>query len=329
MKILYAIQATGNGHLSRANDIIPILQEKADLDILLSGNQADVHFPFNIKYHTKGVSFIFGKKGGVDIWKTLIKINFRNIFTEIHNFPIDNYDLIINDFEPISAWAAKLRNIPCISLSHQAAVLNKKAPKPKKTDWFGKQILRHYAPIKNNYGFHFNNYDEHIYTPVIRNQVRMQNVKNKGHYTVYLPAYGDKMIIKILSRLKNATWDVFSKHAEQTYQKNNVFISPINNNDFIKSMATSTGILCGAGFETPAEALFLGKKLMVIPMKLQYEQQCNAAALKQMGIPVLKNLNKKNLPKIEKWLNDHTRICVNYPNNTEKIINKLLNLSLN
>ena len=39
MKILYAIQGTGNGHLSRARDIIPILQKKGDVDILVSGTQ--------------------------------------------------------------------------------------------------------------------------------------------------------------------------------------------------------------------------------------------------------------------------------------------------
>ena len=50
MKILYAIQGTGNGHVSRARDIIPILQKKGDLDILVSGIQADVDLPYNIKY---------------------------------------------------------------------------------------------------------------------------------------------------------------------------------------------------------------------------------------------------------------------------------------
>jgi len=45
----------------------------------------------------------------------------------------------------------------------------------------------------------------------------------------------------------------------------------------------ATGVFCGAGFETPAEAMFLKKKLMVIPMKGQYEQQCNAAALEEIG----------------------------------------------
>ena len=49
MKILYAIQGTGNGHLSRARDIIPVLQQKGELDILVSGIQADVDLPYPVK----------------------------------------------------------------------------------------------------------------------------------------------------------------------------------------------------------------------------------------------------------------------------------------
>lgn len=56
--------------------------------------------------------------------------------------------------------------------------------------------------------------------------------------------------------------------------------------------------MCGAGFETPEEALFLGKKLMVIPIKGQYEQQCNVAALKEMGVPVIKSLKTKHVEKV-------------------------------
>ena len=52
-------------------------------------------------------------------------------------------------------------------------------------------------------------------------------------------------------------------------------------------------MLCGAGFETPAEALFLNKKLLVIPMKTQFEQKCNAQALKEMGVTVVKKLSYK------------------------------------
>jgi len=111
MKVLYAIQGTGNGHVSRARDVIPVLKSKnIDLDILLSGVQSDVDLPHPIKYKLKGLSFLFGKKGGVDLWGSFIKADVKGLFKEIKNFPIQDYDLVINDFEPITAWAAKLKN---------------------------------------------------------------------------------------------------------------------------------------------------------------------------------------------------------------------------
>ena len=83
MKILYAIQGTGNGHLSRARDIIPILQQKGEVDILVSGIQADVSLPYPVKYTFKGLSFIFGKKGGIDLIATYKKSNLKQLFKEI------------------------------------------------------------------------------------------------------------------------------------------------------------------------------------------------------------------------------------------------------
>ena len=89
-------------------------------------------------------------------------------------------------------------------------------------------------------------------------------------------------------------------------------------------MANAEGVLCGAGFETPAEALFMKKKLMVIPMKGQYEQQCNAAALKEMGVPVIKSLKAKHIDKIKNWMESGTKIPVDYPDITESIIDNIL-----
>ena len=117
---------------------------------------------------------------------------------------------------------------------------------------------------------------------------------------------------------------MFSKHSKKEYKEKNVHIRPINNDAFIESMINCTGILCGGGFETPAEALFLKKKLMVIPMKGQYEQQCNAAALKAMGVPVLKSLKKKHIEKIQEWVNGKQFIPVNYTNSTERVIGMII-----
>ena len=324
MKILYAIQGTGNGHLSRARDIIPILQQKGELDILVSGIQADVELPFFIKYKFKGLSFIFGKKGGIDVLATYRRSNLKNLYKEIKSLPVEDYDLVINDFEPVSAWACKMKHKPCIGLSHQAAVINAESPKPKKKDPLGKAILHHYAPVTRAYGFHFTAYDKNISTPVIRSQVRNAVATKSNHYTVYLPAYSDKKIIKILGEIKDIQWQVFSKHSKKDYHDKNIHIRPVNNDLFIESFINCTGILCGAGFETPAEALFLNKKLMVIPMKGQYEQQCNAAALEQLSVPVIKSLKKKHLDKINTWTQSPLTISINYPDITETIIDDLI-----
>ena len=59
-------------------------------------------------------------------------------------------------------------------------------------------------------------------------------------------------------------------------------------------------------------------------MKGQYEQQCNAAALQTMGVPVIKSLKEKHLEKIKSWTVSKLIISVNYPNVTEKIINEVI-----
>ncbi|WP_460678558.1 glycosyltransferase family protein [Mucilaginibacter koreensis] len=324
MRILYAIQGTGNGHLSRSMDIVPLLQETADVDVLVSGIQGDLSLPFPVKYKFHGMGFVFGKNGGVDLWKSFYKSNFRKFLKEVNQLPVDEYDLIITDFEPVSAWACYLKNKPCIGLSHQAAVLSAAAPLPDQSDLFGKLVLKQYAPVTVQYGFHFKAFGERIFTPVIRRQIREQKVTNDGHYTVYLPAYDDERILKRLSKFKNVRWEVFSKHNKKSAKYGHITIQPIHNEHFVRSMASSAGVLCGAGFETPAEALFMKKKVLVIPMKTQYEQQLNAAALKSMGVPVIKSLKSKHEPVIEAWLNKGSIVEVNYPDETRQIIELIL-----
>ncbi|NBR37369.1 MAG: hypothetical protein EBT80_08470 [Chitinophagales bacterium] len=40
MKIFYAVQATGNGHISRAMTLMPHLQKWGTVDVFLSGNNS-------------------------------------------------------------------------------------------------------------------------------------------------------------------------------------------------------------------------------------------------------------------------------------------------
>jgi uncharacterized protein (TIGR00661 family) len=328
MKILYAIQGTGNGHISRAREIIPYLQEYCQCDILVSGTQCDVELDVPVKYRFKGLSFWFGKNGGIDMWNTSINANLPNLRREIAELKVEEYDFVINDFEPVSAWACYKKKVPCISLSHQGSLLSKQTPIPLEKDYFGQFILRNYAPAMMHFGFHFQPYDKNIFTPVIRKQVRESEIEELDYYTVYLPSYDDNKLLKKLSYFSNSNWHVFSKRAKEEIQIGNILIRPITNDAFVADMAKSKGVLCGAGFETPAEALFLGKKLMVIPMKGQYEQQCNAFALQKMGVPVIKSLKRRHFPKIAEWLDSEEKVEVYYPDITRIVIRKLFEVNV-
>lgn len=324
MKILYALQGTGNGHTSRAIEVIPALLNRAEVDVLVSGIQADLQLPFEVKYTYKGLSFIFGKNGGIDYLKTFQKNSIFTLMKEIKKCPVHEYDLVINDFEPVSAWACKYKNVKCISLSHQSALLSDKVPRANHSSWLAEKILHHYAPSMLQYGFHFKKYDKSIFLPIIRNNIRFAEIKKKKHYTVYLPAYSDTKIIKVLSKFKKEKWHVFSKEAKKAYSTKNVFVKPIETYAFEKSITTCRGVICGAGFETPAEALYLKKKLLVIPMKGQYEQHLNAASLKELGVTVINKLHLKYHYHIAKWLLSKKNIEVSYQDKTQEIIDAIL-----
>lgn len=324
MKILYAIQGTGNGHITCAREVLPLLMKRAEVDILVSGTQVDVDLPYPVKYRLNGMSFIFGKKGGIDYLETYKKSRIKQLFREIKALPVQEYDLVISDFEPVSAWACYLRNRTCIGFSHQAAVVSKKAPRPAKSDLLGKAVLKHYAPVTHRYGFHYLPYDKDIYTPIIRSEIRQLDPSEDGHYTVYLPSYGDKKILKMLSCFPDRKWQVFSKHSKEAYIAGSVSFQPVDHERFIRSLEGCNGIICNAGFQTPAEALFLHKKLIVVPMKGQYEQQCNAEALKLLGIPVLKNFKRKHHHRIQEWLEADIHPGMDFPDETEIILDDIL-----
>jgi uncharacterized protein (TIGR00661 family) len=328
MKILYAIQGTGNGHLTRAIELIPAFKALpgVEVDILISGTEHDLKFPFEVKYRFKGLSFVFSQSGGIDLLKTFKSLNSRRLIKDISTLPANEYDLVINDFEPISCRAAILHNVPCIGLSNQAATLHPLAPKPELNDLTGKLILNHYAPCHAQIGFHFKRLTNEIYTPVIRQVVRNHPVSDNGHFTVYLPAYSDQKIFRALEMLPEYQFQIFSKHSKSPYRHRHMEVFPLNSETFLKSMASSSGVICNAGFGTTSEALFLGKKLLVIPMKNQIEQHCNAAMLKSMGVDVLKSLKPRHVFALHNWVINGRPVPVQFPDNTAMVVNAVMQL---
>lgn len=324
MRILYAFQGTGNGHQTRAKEFIPLFKKHAQVDILVSGGAPNKVFDFPTDYRFKGLGFRFGKKGGIDVIQSFRDLKSVQFLREINTAPIASYDLVVNDFEPVTAWACRRSQIPIVGMSHQAAVIHPQAPKPNRLDWFGMQVLERFAPVDHSIGFHFQAYTREISTPVIRRAVRKLQPSIGAHVTVYLPAYSEARIIQTLRQLPQEHWEVFSPRCNAPYQIDNVEILPVHPDTFLHSMSNSSGVICGAGFETPSEALYLGKPLLTIPMRGQFEQQCNAYALKQMGVAVLDEFSNASLRNLADWLEKRPVIKVNYPDESKKLVQRAL-----
>ncbi len=302
MKIFYAIQATGNGHISRAMELLPYIQQYGEVDIFLSGSNSNLNAQLPIKYRSKGVSLFYGNKGGLDYWKMIKDFSLSRIWKEAKDLPVEKYDVIINDFESITSLACKLKKIPSINFGHQASFVSNKTPRPAKKDFAGELVLKNYATATTHVGLHFEQYDDFIYSPIIKDEILKAEVNNKGHITVYLSHYSDEVVFNSLKNITDIQFEVFSKKVKQKITQSNITFIPVDGKTFNQSMITSNGIITGAGFETPAEALYLGKKLMCLPIKGQYEQLCNAEALKNFNVPVVQSIDQNFAAVVEHWL---------------------------
>src|SRR5271154_5859150 len=271
MKIFYAVQATGNGHISRAMEILPHLSRYGQVDLFLSGANSTLQLDAPVKYRSKGVCFFYNSSGSLHYWQTVKKFAPLRVIKEVKDLPVEKYDLIVNDFECITSLACAFKKIPSVNFGHQASFQSDKIPRPAKKNLLGEFILHNYARASQYIGLHFKCYDDFILPPVIKKNILLAEPMDKRHITVYLPSFNDAVVSKYLSPIKDFQFEIFSKEVKQQIKKDNILFIPVGKDQFNKSLINCHGIITNSGFETPAEALYLRKKLLVIPIKGQYE----------------------------------------------------------
>ncbi|MBA2500933.1 MAG: glycosyl transferase [Chitinophagaceae bacterium] len=321
MKILYAVQATGNGHISRAMELLPHLQKYGTIDIFLSGANSSLSLDAPVKFRSNGVSLFYNCNGGLDYLKMLKYTNPVKLQQLIKNLPVEKYDLVLNDFEYITAAACKKKKISSIQFGHQASFYSDKVPRPAKKSRLGEKILKKYAPATQYAGLHFEKYDDYIFTPIIKKTILDALPKDDGFVLVYLPSYCKKQLQDIFTRLKKVPFHIFTHDIKGIETIENVTFFPISNENFSQQLIRCTGIITGGGFETPAEAIHLGKKIMAIPIRNHYEQLCNAAALEACGITCLKNIDNQFDDLFFQWLQNGFTLKMDYSNSINEVLN--------
>lgn len=324
MKILYAIQATGNGHISRAIQLLPYLEQLGEVDIFLSGDNYSLTLDYPIKYQSQGVSLYFNECGDLNFFKTFQKAKFRRILKEANELPVEKYDLIINDFEYITARACKIKNRPSVQFGHQASFMSPLVPRPARISKIGEFVLSNFAKSTDYLGLHFQAYDDFVLNPIIKERIINATPKDKGHITVYLPSYLDHCLKDVFHKMSDVEFHWFIAGNKEIRREHNIKYFPIDNHLFSYSLQDCHGIITGGGFETPSEALYLQKKLLSIPITNHYEQQCNAEALRLLGVDTIPHLKVEELEQnIRQWLNKKPANIIIQPNIIRETIDQL------
>src|SRR5882757_9413834 len=117
MKILFGVQGTGNGHISRARKMAAHFAARGtDVTYLFSGRERAALFDMEIFgnfEHRDGVT-LAQRNGELLYWSTYHEWRKLRFLRDVFALDVGGYDLVISDFEPLTAWAARLHNVPSI-----------------------------------------------------------------------------------------------------------------------------------------------------------------------------------------------------------------------
>ena len=223
------------------------------------------------------------------------------------------YDLVVSDFEPVAAWAARKQHIPCLALGHQYAF---DYAVPKESDnLLSRLVFKFYAPADKKIGFHWHHFGFPLLPPLIHEHSASHTsnqslASDSAPILVYLPFEDASFVIHFLQQLPAINFVLFSKQVAAGHYANVQVFVP-DQTEFKNQLANCQGVICSAGFELPSEALQLGKRLLVKPVKGQMEQLSNAKALCQLQLA--QRMDDWDYQLLNDWIHNGCAQQVNYP----------------
>lgn len=310
MKILYGVQATGNGHITRARVMASKLQQQGiEVDYLFSGRPANKLFdmqPFGEYKVRRGLTFIV-EQGQVRKLKTCLSNNLTRFYRDIRNLDLSDYDLIISDFEPVTAWAARLQGKTSVGIAHQYAFeYNLPGPDIKYAMLPGTRL---FAPVSQAIGLHWHHFDAPILPPLISPPPPGQPVE-RDKILVYLPFEPLEQILQWLQPLKNHRFYVYCD-TPQVQQREHIQLCPFSRDNFPRDMQSSSGVIANSGFGLASEVLQSGKKLLTKPLNGQPEQRSNAAILEHLKLA--DSFETFSADRFNSWLDKPAPKAQKYP----------------
>lgn len=319
MRILYGAVTMGEGHFARTCAIVPLLRQAGlDVDLVFSGSQSEglkkglaAIEPYRAFY---GLTYVRreGRVSYVETVKAFKPFALRKDFKKIRG----PYDLVISDFEPLTARWGMTNGVPVVGIAHQYAFWGK-APRAKVRDPLAEGIMRYYAPVNVPLGLHWRRTGPTTIPPVIRPEVLEARPRDGDHVLVYLASYSEKTLDRLFGHeaLAPHRFVAYPKRTEYEPRSPNLTFKPFSAAGFAEDLASARAVVTAAGFTLLSECLHLGKAVYSIPEARQYEQQCNAEALRRWRLG--QTARSFDARELASWLEKPWAVRRRFPNVVE------------
>lgn len=321
MKILYGLQVTGNGHISRGLALLPKLRAAGfEVDVIVSGeshlSRERIDELLGVSHFFKGLK-LWMAPGGIDYLKTVSSQKLIQLIKDIDFIP-NEYDLVVSDYEPVAGWWGYTHDVLTIGIAHQYAFWGD-APRPAFINPQYEFLYRWVAPVHIPLGSHWRPCTNTTLPPIIRTEVLEAEPTTGEHILVYHTAFSEEHLEDFLSDQRFADFNflIYPNVSGRKSSHANITFKEYSPEGFLDDLVNARAILTAGGYTLLSECLHLGKPVFCVPYKGHYEQYCNAEALIKWK---LGNYEKKlETYKVKAWLNSLTPTRKRFPDVAQAI----------
>jgi uncharacterized protein (TIGR00661 family) len=200
----------------------------------------------------------------------------------------ENINLVITDFEPLTAHVAHRKRLPLINIDNQHAITNTRVMLPRgyaRDAAAVKLVTRMMTPHADAY-FVLSFFDvavksrkTFLFPPILRQEV-LATVPRTGDYAL---VYVTSPAKDLTALLKQVRYKFIAYGFGYEGQDGNILFRKPSMQGFLQDLAGCSAVIANAGFSLVSEALHLGKPYLAMPVQNQFEQTFNAYYVGKMG----------------------------------------------
>lgn len=296
-RIIYSVCGEGMGHAIRAKVILHHLTKKHEVHIFAS-DRAYTYLSqhFDNVYEIGGFNTVY-EDNEVQNTKTFIK-GMKDLPGDLKKSLRLMYSVakavkpqvIISDFEFYSNLLSKILRLPLISLDNMHVLTQAELDVPSefRTERIAAEgVVRSfiqlpavylitsyfYPPLKNPEKSKY-------FPPVLREEIMNLKPYKGDHVLVYQTSDSNWKLLEILKKFDDE-FIVYGFHQEG--RDENLRFKKFNEDEFFQDLAQARAVITNGGFTLISEALYLGKPVLSVPVKKQFEQILNAIYLERLG----------------------------------------------